>query len=194
MSTFKSLAGQLLIAQPRNIQGHFQKSAIILAQHGPGGAWGVVVNKEAPNVSIKNVMSAAGIDYPDRLMLIPGKNGPIYMGGPVEQTRVHVVHTMDWFASSTIQITDRLGITGEMSVLAAISQEEGPELYRIGVGLAAWSAGQLDGEQSGILPWTQDHQWLTTKATEDLVLTGSGDEQWQRCIEACVSNKVAELF
>jgi len=194
MSTFKSLAGQLLIAQPRNIQGHFQKSAIILAQHGPGGAWGVVVNKEAPNVNIKNVMSAAGIDYPDRLMLIPGKNGPIYMGGPVEQTRVHVVHTMDWFASSTIQITDRLGITGEMSVLAAISQEEGPELYRIGVGLAAWSAGQLDGEQSGILPWTQDHQWLTTKATEDLVLTGSGDEQWQRCIEACVSNKVAELF
>jgi len=194
MSTFKSLAGQLLIAQPRNNHGHFQKSAIILAQHGPAGAWGVVVNKEAPNVSIKNVMSAAGIDYPDRLMLIPGKNGPIYMGGPVEQTRVHVVHTMDWFASSTIQITDRLGITGEMSVLAAISQEEGPELYRIGVGLAAWSAGQLDGEQSGILPWTQDHQWLTTKATEDLVLTGSGDEQWQRCIEACVSNKVAELF
>lgn len=194
MSTFKSLAGQLLIAQPRNNQGHFQKSAIILAQHGPAGAWGVVVNKEAPNVSIKNVMSAAGIDYPDRLMLIPGKNGPIYMGGPVEQTRVHVVHTMDWFASSTIQITDRLGITGEMSVLAAISQEEGPELYRIGVGLAAWSAGQLDGEQSGILPWTQDHQWLTTKATEDLVLTGSGDEQWQRCIESCVSNKVAELF
>jgi putative transcriptional regulator len=194
MSTFKSLAGQLLIAQPRNNIGHFQKSAIILAQHGPAGAWGVVVNKEAPNVNIKNVMSAAGIDYPERLMTIPGKNGPIYMGGPVEQTRVHVVHTMDWFASSTIQITDRLGITGEMSVLAAISQEEGPEMWRIGVGLAAWSAGQLDGEQSGILPWTPDHQWLTTPATEDLVLTGSGDEQWQRCIEACVSNKVAELF
>jgi putative transcriptional regulator len=194
MSTFKSLAGQILVSQPKNNNGHFQKSVIIIAQHGPAGAWGVVVNKEAPQVGIQTVMSAAGIDYPEKLLTIPGKNGPVYMGGPVEQTRVHVVHTMDWFSNSTIQITSDLGITGEMSVLAAIAQDEGPEMWRVGVGLAAWSAGQLDGEQSGIPPWTTDHQWLTTKAATDLVLSGSGEEQWQRAIEACVNNKIAELF
>jgi len=194
MSTFKNLAGQLLIAQPRCQVGHFQKSVVILAQHGPAGAWGVVVNKVAPSVDIQTVMSAGGIAYPEKFLSIPGKNGPIYQGGPVEQTRVHVVHSMDWFASSTIQITSEIGITGEMSVLAAISQDEGPEMWRIGVGLAAWSAGQLDGEQSGIAPWSPDHQWLTTHATKDLVLSGSGEEQWQRCIDACVTDKIAELF
>jgi putative transcriptional regulator len=194
MTANKSLAGNILVAQPKSTNGHFQKSVVLVAQHGPAGAWGVILNKEAKALNLQNVMAAAGIDYPDRLMRIPGKNGPIFIGGPVEQTRVHVVHTMDWFSSSTIEITPGIGITGDISILAAIAAEEGPEMWRIGVGLAAWSAGQLDGEQSGLAPWTPDHTWLTCPATTDLVLSGGGEEQWQRCIDACVSNKIADLF
>jgi len=194
MTIKNSMAGNVLIAQPKNTNSHFEKSVILIAQHGPAGAWGVVVNKEAKAVSIENVMAAAGIQIDPKLLRIPGKNGPIFIGGPVEQTRVHVVHTMDWFSSSTIEITPNLGITGEMSILASIARDEGPEMWRIGIGLAAWAAGQLDGEMSGIAPWTENHKWLTTPATTDLVLAGAGDEQWQRCINECVSNTVSSLF
>jgi putative transcriptional regulator len=194
MTAQKSLAGNILIAQPRSTNGHFQKSVILVAQHGPAGAWGVIVNKEANRLDLRSVMAAAGIEYPERLMRIPGKNGPVCIGGPVEPSRVHVVHTMDWFSNSTVQITEDLGITGDVSILAAIAAEEGPELWRIGVGLAAWSAGQLDGEQSGLAPWTPEHKWLTCPATVDLVLSGTGEEQWQRAIDACVTNKIHEIF
>ena len=178
--------GKLIISQPRNTSGHFGHSVVLVAQHGLNGAWGVVLNKPAKTVTMQNIMAAAGVEYDGY--------EPIYMGGPVEPTRVHVVHTLEWFSQSTLKITDEIGITGDMSVLAAISQGVGPEIYRAGVGLAVWAAGQLEGEMSGETPWTEKHQWLVADATMELCLTGSGDEQWQRAINDSVNQKIASLF
>lgn len=186
MTGFNSLAGQVLVSQPKSMSPHFAKSIVLIVQHGVNGAWGVVVNKEANTLDINKIMGAAGIEYPG--------NQKAYMGGPVEPARVHVVHSMDWFSSSTLRITQDLGITGDVSILAAIAANEGPQLWRAGVGLAAWSAGQLEGEQSGVAPWTPDHRWLTAPATPEICLTGSGEEQWQRAISHCVNQKIADLF
>lgn len=186
MTGFNSLAGQVLVSQPKNISPHFSKSIVLVVQHGVNGAWGVVVNKESNTLDMSTVMNAGGIEYKGIQKA--------YLGGPVEPARVHVVHTMDWFSSSTLQITPELGITGDMTILAAIAANEGPQLWRAGVGLAAWSAGQLEGEQSGISPWTPDHRWLTAPATPDICLSGSGEEQWQRAISHCVNQKIADLF
>ena len=186
MSTTEFLAGKLLVAQPLHQEGHFSKTTVLIAQHSISGAWGVVVNKAAKTVNMQAIMAAAGIEF--------SGNDVIYIGGPVEPTRVHVIHTLDWFSPSTLRITNDIGITGDISVLAAISQGQGPKLYRAGVGLAVWSAGQLEGEQSGLEPWSSKHQWLTTDATIELCLTGSGEEQWQRAINECVNQRIATLF
>ena len=186
MSASEFLTGQLLVSQPRNRDGHFARTSILIAQHSLSGAWGVVVNRVAKTINMQNIMAAAGIEY--------GGEEPIYVGGPVEPTRVHVVHSLDWSSSSTMKITDDIGITGDVSILAAISSGQGPQLYRAGIGLAVWSAGQLEGEQSGVEPWTPAHQWLVTPATIELCLTGGGEEQWQRAINQCVNQKISELF
>lgn len=186
MSVNEFLTGQLLIAQPANQDGHFAKTVVLVAQHSITGAWGVIVNKPSKTVSMPNIMSAAGIDY--------AGNEMVYTGGPVEPIRVHVVHSMDWFSSGTLKITENIGITGDLSILSAITAGEGPKFYRAGVGLAVWSAGQLEGEQSGLDPWTPNHRWLTTPATIELCLTGSGEEQWQRAIDTCVNQKISSLF
>jgi putative transcriptional regulator len=186
MSTTEFLTGKLLVAQPLNQDGHFAKSTVLVAQHSLSGAWGVVVNRAAKTVNMQAIMHAAGIES--------SSNETIYVGGPVEPTRVHVIHSLDWSSSSTLRITDDIGITGDVSVLAAISAGVGPTLYRAGVGLAVWSAGQLEGEQSGLEPWTAKHQWLTTDASIELCLTGAGEEQWQRAINDCVNQRIATLF
>lgn len=182
----KFLTGQLLIAQPKMPEGHFSKSVILVAQHNDSGAWGVIINRIARTVKLKHIMEAAGIEFDGEEMA--------YIGGPVEPTRVQVVHTLDWSSSNTLKINDTLGITGDVSVLAAITRGEGPKLYRAGVGLSVWSAGQLEGEQSGVSPWTPEHRWLTTPTTVDLVLNGLGEEQWQAAIDASVRHRVSELF
>lgn len=186
MTGFNSMAGQVLVSQPKCNSPHFSKGVVLVTQHGVNGAWGVMVNKEANTLDMQTVMNAAGIQY--------NNNSKVYLGGPVEPARVHIVHTMDWSSPSTLQITPELGITGDVSVLAAIAGGDGPHMWRAGVGLAAWSAGQLDGEMSGIAPWTPDHQWLTAPATVDVCLTGTGEEQWQRAISHCVNQKIADLF
>jgi putative transcriptional regulator len=186
MSTSEFLTGQLLVSQPRSKEGHFSRTSVLIAQHSLSGAWGVVVNRVAKTLTMQAIMAAAGIEYYG--------NEPIYVGGPVEPTRVHVIHSLDWSSNSTLQITEDLGITGDISVLAAISAGQGPQLYRAGIGLAVWSAGQLEGEQSGLDPWTTNHQWLTTSASIELCLTGAGEEQWQRAINQCVNQKISQLF
>ena len=186
MSASDFLTGQLLVAQPRNQDGHFARTTVLIAQHSLSGAWGVIVNRVAKTLTMQSIMAAAGIDYTG--------DEPIYVGGPVEPTRVHVVHSLDWFSETTLKITDDIGITGDVSVLAAISAGEGPQLYRAGIGLAVWSAGQLEGEQSGLEPWSEKHQWLTTDASMELCLTGGSEEQWQRAINRCVTQRIATLF
>ena len=186
MTSTESLSGKILVAPPKHLEGHFSKTVVLVAQHGLTGAWGVVVNRQARTVNMQNIMNAAGIEY--------SGHEPIFVGGPVEPTRVQVVHSLDWHSSSTLRITDNIGITGDLSVLAAIAANEGPKLYRAGVGLAVWSAGQLDGEMSGKEPWRKEHQWLTNEATVELCLTGAGEEQWQRAIDECINQRIATLF
>ena len=186
MSLNEPLTGKIIIAPPHHLEGHFSKSVVLIAQHSMSGAWGVMVNRRSKTVDMRAIMNAAGIEYRG--------SEEIFLGGPVEPTRVHVIHTLDWTSSSTLKITDNIGITGDISVLAAISQGEGPMLYRAGVGLAVWSAGQLDGEMSGKEPWTKEHQWLLTDATPELCLTGAGEEQWQRAIDDCINHRISNLF
>lgn len=186
MSSNEFLNGKILVAPPKHLEGHFSKTIVLIAQHSLSGAWGVVVNKQARTVNMQNIMNAAGIEY-------NGKE-EIYVGGPVEPTRVQVVHSLDWHSQSTLRITDQIGITGDLSVLAAIAANDGPKFYRAGVGLAVWSAGQLDGEMSGKEPWTKGHQWLTTDANIELCLTGAGEEQWQRAIDDCINHQIANFF
>jgi putative transcriptional regulator len=187
MDETESYLGKVLIAQPRNQDGNFAHSVVLIAHHNSSGAWGVICNKPARTVTMQAVMAAAGIDD------FRGNNS-VYIGGPVEPTRVHVIHTLDWYSGSTVRITDELGITGDVGILAAISRGEGPRLYRTGVGLAVWTAGQLEGEQSGLDPWGPMHRWLVTDSSVELCLTGGGEEQWQRAISQCVNEKVAGLF
>ena len=92
MSSFESLAGKILVAQPKNQSSHFAKSVILLAQHGINGAWGVMVNKEASSVDIKTVMSAAGINYPG--------HAPVYIGGPVNLQEY--ISCILWIGSVTV--------------------------------------------------------------------------------------------
>jgi len=186
MNDNKFLNGQILVSQPKNMDHYFSKNVVLIAQHNLTGAWGVVVNRPSKTVTIQTIMEAVGIEYQGTEL--------VYIGGPVESTRVHVIHTLDWTSPSTLKITKDIGITGDVSILSAISQGEGPKLYRAGVGLAVWSAGQLEGEQSGLDPWTASHRWLTAPATVDLCLTGAGEEQWQRSIDRCVNHCIADLF
>jgi putative transcriptional regulator len=178
-----NLTGNILVSQPKSEDPYFSKSVILIAKHGPGGAWGLMVNKPTPNISLDHIMRSAGI--------MSSKQDKIFIGGPVENNRVNIIHSLDWNSSTTMAITDDIGITNDIGVLAAIAQNQGPALFRTCVGMCGWEAGQLDGEYQGDPPWKQQNRWLDTPATIESVFHLTEEEQWQRGIEIVAQNKIS---
>jgi putative transcriptional regulator len=179
-----NLTGHILVSQPRNEDPYFSQSVVLIAKHSTSGAWGLVVNKPTSVITLDNIMKSAGI--------VSNKKDKVYFGGPVENNRVHIIHTLDWASSNTITITKDIGITNDMSILAAISQNEGPALFRTCVGVCGWEAGQLEGEYKGEHPWKSQNKWLDAPATIESVFHLTEEDQWKRAIEIVAQNKISE--
>jgi putative transcriptional regulator len=186
MSQNKNLAGRILVSQPKSDDPYFSKSVILVAKHGSRGSWGLMINKATPNLTLGTIMQAVGIDS--------NKSDRVYVGGPVDTHRVCVVHSMDWQSYNTIQIAPDLGITNELQVLAAISQNEGPALFRTCIGSCGWGPGQLDGELQGKFPWKSHNAWLDAPADIESVFSLSEDDQWQKGIELVAKTAVDKWF
>jgi len=178
-----NLTGSIIVAPPLSEDPYFAYSVILIAKHSSSGAWGLVVNKPTSVVTIDHIMKSAGI--------ASNKKDKVYFGGPTENNRVHIVHTLDWASSSTISITKDIGITNDMSILAAISQDQGPALFRTCVGVCGWDAGQLDGEYRGEHPWKSQNRWLDVPATIESVFHLTEEDQWKRSIDLVAQNKIA---
>lgn len=180
-----NLTGHIIAMPPHGKADNiFARSVVLIAQHKSDGAWGLVLNKPNNKITLDKIMVSAGIDeylYSDT----------VYTGGPVETQRVHILHTLDWQGMTTIPITSEIGVTGDISVLAAISQGAGPRLFRTFVGLSGWSAGQLDGEYKGLPPWNTRSSWLDAPATIDSVFNLNGDDQWEQAIDIIATSKVS---
>lgn len=180
-----NLTGHILAMPPHGTsEGVFARSVVLVCQHKSDGAWGLIVNKINPKITLDKVMVSAGIEdylYTDS----------VYVGGPVEAQRVHIVHTLDWRGMSTIPITSDIGVTGDISILAAISRGEGPRLSRCFTGLCGWAGGQLDGEYKGLPPWNTKNSWIDAPATIDAVFNLKGDDQWEQAIDIIATSKVS---
>jgi len=181
-----NLTGHILASQPKGPDSLFTRGIIVVAKHNDEGAWGLMVNKPTTRISLSQVMASTGIAY-------SGQES-IYVGGPVDTHRVHVIHSLDWQSAGTVPVTSEIGITSEMSVMLAIAGGEGPNLFRTCLGVTGWAAGQLDGEYKGLPPWKPEQRWLDAPATIDAVFNLNNDEQWEKCIDIVASSKVSAWF
>jgi putative AlgH/UPF0301 family transcriptional regulator len=188
MKTGKNLVGQLLVAIPNTYHTDYHRSLILVTSHWDAGSSMVIINRPSQNqVPVTAVLENAGIQCSEW-------KGLAYYGGPMEQNRVQIVHTLDWAVANTRQITDEIGITNETSILAAIAANEGPRAWRCVVGQRILGPGELEGEMSGEHPWSDGHRWLTVPAEVNTVFGGSGDQQWLNGIELAGRKEIASWF
>jgi putative AlgH/UPF0301 family transcriptional regulator len=74
-----SLAGQLLVAAPSMGDPHFERTVILIIQHSPSGALGIIINKPIGETSIASVFEALGQNASD----VAG-DMRVFSGGPVQ--------------------------------------------------------------------------------------------------------------
>ena len=168
------LDGQILIAMPGMQDPRFHRSLVYLCAHSADGAMGLIVNKRADGLKLKDLFGRLGIpigDGPDELA-----RAPVHYGGPVEMGRGFVLHSSDYHSDeATMQVDDATSMTATLDILHAMATHRGPDRAIIALGYAGWAPGQLEAE-------LQANGWLACPADENLLFGADEDSKWNQAL------------
>ena len=164
------LTGQLLVAMPSMADPRFAQSVIYVCAHTPEGAMGLVVNRPIVKPSFDDLLKQL-----DVAPIPPMRRIRLCAGGPVENGRGFVLHTVDWTGDGSLRVNDTMALTASLDVLKAIAGGGGPREGLLALGYAGWAAGQLDKE-------IQDNAWLSVPASETLLFDEGHDTKWNRAL------------
>lgn len=167
------LSGQLLIAMPGMGDPRFEHSVVYMCAHSDEGAMGLIVNKPVADLEFDDLLLQLGIERET------GDNGvDIHFGGPVENGRGFVLHSLDYGDNtSTLEVDGGVGMTATLDILEDISNGEGPASCLLALGYSGWGPGQLEGE-------LQANGWLTCAATSEIVFDLENDAKWEAAIRS----------
>jgi putative transcriptional regulator len=167
------LDGKLLIAMPGMGDPRFHRSVIFMCAHSSEGAMGLIVNKPAADLRVKDLLAQLSID-PERTP----PEARVHFGGPVEHARGFVLHSADYAVDgSTLQVSDRFSMTATVEILQAIARGEGPRKALLALGYSGWGPGQLEGE-------IQANGWLTATAEPGLVFDSPDAAKWEAALKS----------
>ena len=161
-----SFAGQLLIASPALRQPAFDHTVILLARHDREGALGVVINRPGGQRLIAGLLAAFGADASGVTDSVR-----VFIGGPVNPEIGLVIHSADYRRPDTLDIDERVALTGAPDVLRDIGLGKGPAKSLVAFGYAGWAPGQLDDELAhGV--------WVTVPEDPALVFDDDRSQVW----------------
>nr|WP_281347154.1 YqgE/AlgH family protein [Tritonibacter litoralis] len=162
------LTGKLLIAMPDIGDPRFDQTLVYLCSHTDDGAMGLIVNKAATGVSLRDILDQLEIVIKDA----PNGDIPVRFGGPVETQRGFVLHSSEYESSvSSLAVAEGFSMTATLDVLEDVAAGTGPEQFLIMLGYAGWGPGQLEAEIG-------ENGWLTADATHELIFDTIDGDKW----------------
>jgi putative transcriptional regulator len=163
-----SLQGRLLIAQPELRDPHFARTVVLIIQHSPDGALGLVLNRptQTPLSEVWPQVSGS---------VCPGDD-LLFGGGPCEGPLM-VLHADPDHAQ--IEVLDGLFFSAEVET-AQWLLDHASQPRRFFVGCSGWAPGQLEGELG-------EGSWSTLEAQPRHAFDDESAGQWAR-----VAHEVAD--
>jgi putative transcriptional regulator len=124
------MRGHLLIAAP-SLFDYFRRTVVLVLEHTPEGAMGVVLGRETETL-VADVVPA--------LAELVDDEDVVYLGGPVAPESV--------VALGDFEQPDEAGtqVVGSLGTLDPDGANDSLRRLRVFAGYAGWSAGQLDAE------------------------------------------------
>ena len=157
-----SLKGQLILDQGKLQGSFFHRTVILVCQHDGEGAFGLVLNRAAP----QKVGDALVANLPERI-----KEQPLFLGGPVQPQALSFLHKGNFVPDANIM--PNLGMSHSLDTLLDLAESFAPDQeLKIFAGYAGWSPGQLDDEM-------KRDTWMTHPASLELVFDPEPEKLWQ---------------
>jgi putative transcriptional regulator len=167
----RSLAGQLLVAEPGLGDPNFSHTVVLMVQHDGQGALGLVLNRPYGRAPAGELLKRLGV--PDA-----AAHGDIELcyGGPVQPEVGMVVHSAEYVLPDTRRVTTELSVTSSPEILRAIGTGHGPERAIAILGYAGWGPGQLESEIVA-------GSWFTIPADPALVFAADPAGKWPEAVK-----------
>jgi len=171
------LGGHFLVSDVDLADPNFQRAVILMIDHDEEGAFGLVVNRPSP-FTLGEVVEG--------LEDTPASSIPVYVGGPVQQNALFVLHERSpedergdddeeqpvqgvAFAPATRPLLDWL-----RSEWGGLPEDDRPAV-RFYVGYSGWASGQLEGE-------LEEDAWVVLRATREIVFHPDPREAWAEAL------------
>lgn len=165
------LGGRLLIATPAIGDPRFDRSVILVCDHSPEHAMGIILNKPVKGLRMPALLEQLGVENSDA-----APDLTVLQGGPVDRDRGFVLHTGDFDSlGATLPVAPDLGLTATKDVLTAIASDHPPRRVAMALGYAGWGAGQLDSE-------LQDNAWLVVDPDEAMIFGEETEGKWEAAL------------
>ena len=161
-----SLKNQILISMPHMRDPFFSKAVVYICEHNKDGAMGMIINKKFNSDELKESLDELfSVDNSLDLFM-----KDIFFGGPVLLDKGIVLHHSDYISPKSISVSKSICITSKQDALGELEKNKQIP-YKLMLGHAGWSAGQLERE-------IENGDWLIQNTTSDFVFNVPPKQMW----------------
>ena len=96
----------------------------------------------------------------------------LFFGGPVLIERGILLHSNSYNSKDSIKISDQFSITSSKKILKNINNSNRSKNYKLMLGHAGWTSGQLEKE-------IENGDWLMQSTSIDFVFNTNESKMWQ---------------
>lgn len=164
------LAPGLIVAAPPLGDPNFDRSVVLLASHGPEGAFGWIVNGREI-MTLSDLLASAQVTQ-----TVDSLAGTVRLGGPVSADQVWLVYKVeDRFEGLDGQFTvgSHIMATASKRVLEALATGASAKSILAFAGYAGWAPSQLEDEIG-------QGAWLPTDLDLGVVFDVPRNQVWER--------------
>ena len=163
-----SLAPALLLSMPQLTDPNFARSVVLLCEHEPEGAFGLIVNRP----SELSAAEAVQLDPP----VAPANDLPLLIGGPVEPQRGWILTSQPPESVDSRSLGAGLYLSASPMLLRRVlTARPLPRRTHVFAGYAGWGPGQLDEELAR-------SAWLVMPVELDLIFEIPSSAAWEMAI------------
>lgn len=153
---------------PQLVDPNFVRSVVLLCEHGPEGAFGLVVNRPSDIAAAE----AVNLDPP----VARANDLPLLLGGPVEPQRGWILTSHEPEDIEYRALGAGLYLSASPALLRRVlSAQTSPGRTHVIAGYAGWGPGQLDVELS-------ESAWLIAPVDLDLIFEIPAATSWEMAI------------
>jgi putative transcriptional regulator len=163
-----SLAPALLLSMPQLLDPNFVRSVVLLCEHAPEGAFGLVVNRLSDITAAEAVRLEPAVQNANDL--------PLLIGGPVEPQRGWILTAQPPDDAEHRTFGAGLFLSASPLLLRQVlTMRPLPRRTHVLAGYAGWGPGQLDEE-------LKESAWLIMPVELDLIFEVPAASSWEVAI------------